>query len=618
MSDYSSSHGGLDIHDKNLQKLMEKALETRSLSYYSWVKSQLLTRTIIDVDHRRRRLKWKYDELSDSQRTIIEEKAELESTQLELMVAKTGLEKTVAAQNRKLRETIAKLELERDRIQAYLNIGEAVIIELDQEGKLSLINRHGCDILNYDYSSVIGEDWVDLMVSENQRERTRIELDRLLAGGPRSRRNYDTQIQTSAGELRHFTWHFSTQTDAEGQVTGLLGSGLDNTERMFLESQLSRSQRMEAIGQLTGGIAHDFNNLLAVMMSNSELLEDSIGEDEKARGRLHAIQQAVDRGASLTNRLLAFSRKQTLLPMTVNVPELIVDLVDMLHRTLGETVNLKIDFAPNPWSAAIDPHQFENALINLAINARDAMPKGGALILETANMTLDETYAEQHSEVTPGDYVTVAVSDTGTGMTPEVLEKVFEPFFTTKGVGEGSGLGLSMVYGFVKQSNGHITLYSEEGHGTTVKLYMPRSEGTVAKEYDNEPTLEFEQRSERILVVEDDDNVRDVPVDILRNQGYEVVEARDGKEAVEHLKTGPPFDLVFTDFGLPGGMNGIEVADKAKQLQPDIKVLYTTGYVENAIDHEGQLTPGATLVSKPYRRAELLEKIRAVLDNEGD
>ena len=318
----------------------------------------------------------------------------------------------------------------------------------------------------------------------------------------------------------------------------------------------------------------------------------------------------------MTQRLLAFSRQTTLSPVAARVSDLIGSLRDLLQRTLGETVDLRVEVAPHLWIATIDSHQFENALVNLAVNARDAMPQGGTLTIETANVTLGETHAEQYEEVTPGDYVQVAVSDTGTGMPPEVLEKVFEPFFTTKDVGEGSGLGLSMVYGFVKQSKGHITIYSEVGHGTTVKLYMPRSVEDLLQEGTKDDTQEYALGSERILVVEDDEHLRVVPVRTLRNQGYEVVEAGDGKEAIKHLKDGRAFDLLFTDVVLPGGMNGVEIAEEAKRIHPNIKVLFTTGYAENAVVHNGMLDPGVTLVNKPYRRVALLEKVRAILDSE--
>jgi CheY-like chemotaxis protein len=346
------------------------------------------------------------------------------------------------------------------------------------------------------------------------------------------------------------------------------------------------------------------------------LLKDAVVDNGEANAFVTTIIEAIDRGKSLTSRLLAFSRQSMLTPVATDVSGLIGSLEDMLRRTLGETIDLRVMEAPALWLATIDPHQFENALINLAINARDAMPLGGTLIIESAAITLDEAYAAQQTEVTPGDYIVVSVSDTGAGMPPEVLEKVFEPFFTTKEVGKGSDLGLSMVFGFAMQSKGHLSIFSEVGCGTTVKLYLPRSGKDAAQDSPMEKSQEFVRGSARILLVEDDESLREVPVRMLRRQGYEVVEARNGEEAIKRLSADGPFDLLFTDVVLPGGMNGVEIAAQAKRGQPDIKVLYTTGYSENAVVHNGQLDPGVTLISKPYRRQELLEIIHSVFDGD--
>ncbi len=398
-------------------------------------------------------------------------------------------------------------------------------------------------------------------------------------------------------------------------VGGIILNSRDVTESLHLEEQLNQAQKMEAVGQLTGGVAHDFNNLLAVIMGNLELLIEETERAGKISGLATRALAATQRGADLTHRLLAFSRKQPLSPVAANANNLIAGLEDMLRRTLGETIDLTVKGTPDNWPVMIDPHQFDDALLNLAINARDAMSNGGKLVIETANIALDEAYAMQQQEVTPGDYIEVAVSDTGTGMPPETLDKVFEPFFTTKEVGKGSGLGLSMVYGFVKQSKGHVTIYSEVGHGTTVKLYLPRSMEAAVQQDTKVETLTHGRGSECILVVEDDPSVREISVNILRDQGYEVVEASDGVAAIELLKGGRPFDLLFSDIVLPGGLNGVEIAEEAKRIQPSIKVLYTTGYAENAFALQSQLDPAATLVSKPYRRVELLKKVRAILEN---
>ncbi len=420
------------------------------------------------------------------------------------------------------------------------------------------------------------------------------------------------------GVVRHLREIGEPIFDDAGVLIQARGTIQDISDRKKLEDQLRHSQRMEAVGQLTGGVAHDFNNLLAVMLGNAELLEDIAGEDEVAKNRIEAIKAAVNRGSSLTGRLLAFSRQSALVPVAADVDELIGGLYNMLQRALGEIVELRTEDTVGLWPATTDTHQFENALVNLTLNARDAMPQGGILTIETANVTLDVTYAKQYEEVTPGDYVRVSVSDTGTGIPPDVLAKVFEPFFTTKDVGKGSGLGLSMVFGFVKQSSGHITIYSEVDHGTSVKLYIPRSQDGPSKQDVVDDILEHALGSERILVVEDDPDVRKIPTAILRDQGYEVVEAGNGEDATKRLQDGPPFDLLFTDIVLPGGMNGVEIAEQAQKLQTSIKILYSTGYAENANVQTSKLVASGLLVNKPYLRTELLEKVRDILDRECD
>jgi len=400
----------------------------------------------------------------------------------------------------------------------------------------------------------------------------------------------------------------------DGQSRVLAGVQTDISERKDLEHQLRQSQRMEAVGQLTGGVAHDFNNLLAIMLGNAELLKHTARQDDIAAHQISTILRAIDRAASLTSRLLSFSRKQALSPKTTNISKLLVGLNDMLFRTLGETIAMKVVAVENVWPVLIDPHQLENALVNLSLNARDAMPNGGVLTIECKNVSLDETYTKNLDEVASGDYICVAVSDNGTGMTKDVQEKVFEPFFTTKDVGKGSGLGLSMVYGFVIQSGGHIAVYSELGEGTTIKLYLPRSKDGAKSVKKTSVTPDIPLGTEHILVVEDDDGVREIPVSMLKSRGYQVTEARDGLEAIGLLKQGPSFDLLFTDVVLPGGINGVDIAEEALRFHPEIKILYTTGYSEKAVIHDGKLGDDVVLLSKPYRQEELLQNIRNSLD----
>ncbi len=380
-----------------------------------------------------------------------------------------------------------------------------------------------------------------------------------------------------------------------------------------LNARLQQSQRMEAIGQLTGGIAHDFNNLLTVVSGNAELLlEDTAGQPAQ-RQLVQMIATAAQRGAALTQRLLAFARKQALDPKAVDLNQMVASLDPMLRRTLGEHIQIELIRAAGLWPALVDQGQLENALLNLCLNARDAMPGGGRLTLETANVRLDEEYAARNADVQPGQYVMLAVSDTGQGITPEHLQRVFEPFFTTKEKGKGTGLGLSMVYGFVKQSSGHLAIYSEPGQGTSVKLYLPRTGSEVTAAAPGSDSGAVVGGSETILLVEDDAAVRQVALAALRSFGYTVIEAADGPSAMTVLEQRHDVDLLFTDIVMPGGMNGRELADAARRLRPGLRVLYTSGYTENAIVHHGRLDAGALLLGKPYRRRELDRAVRAAL-----
>lgn len=390
-------------------------------------------------------------------------------------------------------------------------------------------------------------------------------------------------------------------------------------ERETAQDALRQAQKMEAVGQLTGGIAHDFNNLLTVVVGNIDMAQRALreaGGDPRAERLLGNAQKGAERAAALTQRLLAFSRRQPLAPRTLDVDKLVLGMSDLMHRSLGELVKLEIVTSPGLWRIEADPNQLEAALLNLAVNARDAMPGGGVLTVETANARLDEAYAQQNAEVPPGQYVCIAVTDTGSGMPKELLEKVFEPFFTTKEVGKGTGLGLSMVYGFVKQSGGHVKLYSEEGKGTTVRMYLPRrmSEAEPEPETDVASGLEVSRTAETILVVEDDDDVRAYTVNVLRDLGYRVLEAHDGVSALRLFERQEgPVDLLFTDVVMPG-MSGRELADEARRRQPDLRVLYTSGYTRNAIVHGGRLDPGVELIGKPFNAEALAQKIRDMLD----
>ena len=391
--------------------------------------------------------------------------------------------------------------------------------------------------------------------------------------------------------------------------------------RAQAEESLRQAQKMEAIGHLTGGVAHDFNNLLTVIGGGVETLQRMVataplGQDEaRIKRALGMIAQGANRAATLTHRLLAFARRQTLDPRPLDANKLVAGMSEMLRRTLGESVALETVLAGGLWRTAADANQLENALLNLAVNARDAMPDGGKLTIETANTYLDEAYAAEPNDVLPGQYVMIAVSDTGTGMDQDTLGRVFEPFFTTKDIGQGTGLGLSQVYGFIKQSNGHVKLYSEQGQGTVVKLYLPRllAEPAEVKTRPDD-ALVPSGRGETILVVEDEPAVQEHSVACLRELGYRVVAANDGHAALRVLAREAEIEVLFTDVGLPGGMTGRQLAEAARILRPALKVVYTTGYARNAIVHGGVLDPGTELLPKPFSFVALAAKIRTVLD----
>ncbi len=385
-----------------------------------------------------------------------------------------------------------------------------------------------------------------------------------------------------------------------------------------LNERLRQSQRLEAVGQLTGGLAHDFNNLLTVVLGNAELLSELNRDRPEQRQLADMIGQAAQRGAALTQRLLAFARKQPLAPKPVDLNQMLAGMDAMLRSSLGAQVEIELIRAAGLWPAVVDPGQLENALLNLALNARDAMPGGGKLTLETANVRLDDDYASQHAEVTAGQYVMLAVSDTGQGIPRENLSRVFEPFFSTKEAGKGTGLGLAMVYGFVKQSGGHISLYSEPGQGTTAKLYLPRAVNTELPANEEARPEQVEGGAGSILVVEDDAAVRAYAASQLRLLGYQVLEAEHAQAALAVLTSGVAVDLLFTDVVMPGGMNGRLLAEEARRLRPGLRVLYTSGYTDNAIVHQGRLDPGALLLSKPYRRAALDRMVRQALSTPAD
>ncbi len=422
------------------------------------------------------------------------------------------------------------------------------------------------------------------------------------------------RFRRADGTWAHVEDHAFPIHDEEGRVVRVVGSMADISDRLDMEERLRQSQKLEAVGQLTGGIAHDFNNLLTVIMGNTEMLRDSLEEDSPLRRFADASAVATDRAAELTNRLLAFSRKQMLQPQVLDVNAVITDFEDILRRTLGENIDIEIDLANDIWPSEIDLAQAEAAILNLAINARDAMQGGGSLTIETANVVLDEAYVSSEPDVPAGHYIVIAVSDTGHGIPKDQITQVFQPFFTTKAVGQGTGLGLSMVHGFVKQTGGHIRIYSEVNEGTTVKLYFPRYVGDREEQGTTSQDRPLQHGQETILVIEDDVLILQQLMTQLTGLGYRVITASAGPPALDILSARSDIDLLLTDVILPGGMNGRQIADAARVIHPDLKVLFTSGYSENAIVHHGRLDSDVNFLGKPYRRSELAAKVRDVLD----
>ncbi len=456
-----------------------------------------------------------------------------------------------------------------------------------------------------------------LFTHPEDRERVRSTFKSLREG---NRIEFEYRVVTPSGEVRNVREIAKPIFDQNGAVIREYGTTQDITDFTRSQEQLRQSQKLEALGQLTGGIAHDFNNMLAVIMGNCDFLQKQLGDDHK---RVQSILRAASHGAELTERLLAFARRQSLSPQDIDLQALLADMSDMMSRTLGESIEIKISPAPGLWPVSADPVQLESAILNLAINARDAMPRGGTLSLEAANAELGPDTPVSTSGCRPGRFVVLTVRDTGTGMSEEVLSNAFEPFFTTKDVGEGSGLGLSMVYGFVQQSGGHVALESRQGEGTTLKLYLPRGEAPEAAESAAPATAASapqEPTGKVVMVVEDDRNVREIAVTLLRDLGYEVLQAADGEAAIAVLEDAPRIDLLLCDLVLPGGMAGPEVAERRKRRHPASKVLFMTGYAGEDVQEvarKGQ-GPDNGLLRKPFRKRELAEKVRQALGAEAD
>ncbi|SAK75272.1 PAS/PAC sensor hybrid histidine kinase [Caballeronia temeraria] len=532
-----------------------------------------------------------------------------------------GFVKIVRDETEKRRAHDAVIESERNFRLLVQGVTDYAIFMLSPEGRVTSWNLGAQRIKGYAAEEILGSHFSRFYAPED-----------ISAGVPvraLSTAASEGRFEAEGWRLRRDGSRFRAHViidaihDEAGSLIGFAKITRDVTEKHEaaetldqIRAALLQSQKMEAIGKLTGGVAHDFNNVLQILRGNLELVTSRYSREEWLMNRLLSALAAVDRGAKLASQLLAFGRRQALRPVSVNLAAMIRGMDDLLRRALGETILVETVISGGLWNAMVDTHQLENVLLNLAINARDAMPDGGKLTLELSNSMLDDRYVRALSDVPAGQYVMLGVTDTGSGMSQDVIERAFDPFFTTKPEGAGSGLGLSMAYGFVKQSGGHIRIYSEVGHGTTVRIYLPKS-STEASTPVTRASADLMGGSETVLVVEDDLNVQATVIEMLAGFGYGVLKADNAELALAVLSSGVHIDLLFTDVVMPGSLKSPEMARQAVRLQPHLKVLFTSGYTQNAIVHAGRLDEGVELLSKPYSRADLSHKVRQVLGTPG-
>jgi PAS domain S-box-containing protein len=520
--------------------------------------------------------------------------------------ARKQAEAALAEYNITLERRVTERSLELDRI---FRMSTDILSVTGHNGVFISLSPAWERITGYTVEDTIGRSYFDF-VHPDDMPSTKTAAGNLRNGT--SLLGFENRYRRADGTWCWLSWR-AVPLPEEGLVYSI---ARDITQDKAREEQLRQSQKMEVVGQLTGGVAHDFNNLLTIIMGSLELLQRNLATaDARTIRRVDAAMDGARRAAALTHRLLAFSRRQPLAPESIDANRLLAGMSDMLYRTLGESIAIEIVAGAGLWPAMADSNQLENAILNLAVNARDAMPGGGRLTIETQNTFLDDDYAAAYPDVDPGQYIQIAVADTGTGMTADVQAKVFEPFFTTKPQGQGTGLGLAQVYGFIKQSGGHVAVYSEAGHGTTIKLYLPRLRGTAAQPAPTHHiTQEHAGSGEIILLVEDEEGVRNFSAEVLEDLGYRVLAAENAATALEIFHNAKKIDLLFTDVVLTGGMNGRHLADEILRHRPDTTVLFTTGYTRNAIIHHGRLDDGINFLGKPFTAATLAQTIRRLLD----
>jgi len=522
------------------------------------------------------------------------------------------------------------MEVKAAKLEGILRSAVTAIITIDHCGLIESANPATERLFGYLVAELLGQN-VKVLMPEPYRAEHDGYLNNYLKTGVKKIIGIGREVRGRRKDGTTFPLHLAVsefEVNGRRYFTGIIHDLSDRkqVEEELKESErrLAQAQKMEAVGQLTGGVAHDFNNLLLIITGNLEFLEARLDRnDMKAcqkeewgdlKGFVAEAQEAAALGSRLTDQLLTFARRRHLDPQVLQLNDLVVSVTDLLRRTIGEHIGLTTSLTPDLWETRADQGQFQSALVNMAVNARDAMPDGGKLVVETSNVVLSADHADVYPVLNRGDYVRLSISDTGTGMPPEVRDRVFEPFFTTKELGRGTGLGLAMVYGFVKQSGGHVTLYSEVGHGTTINLYLPRTaEMRECQSWGAELDYGESRGREVILVVEDDERVRRITVTRLRMIGYEVLEAHDGPTALQVLDRRSHIDVLFTDLIMPGGLSGRDVATRARELMPEIRVLLTSGYAEDLVRADELQRERLSVLRKPYGQAELVTALRNVL-----
>jgi PAS domain S-box-containing protein len=555
-------------------------------------------------------------EWTDEELEFIRDAAERTRQAVERRRAEQSLRALAASLEQMVKTRTEALERAQARLRAIFETSYQLQGVLDVDGTLIDANATSLKVIGATLDEVVGRPlwqtpWFAGTRGMPEKVRTAVQA---AARGTPSR--LEVSINLPAG-LRSYDFSLRPIRDNSGAVVSIVPEAVDITQRQRAEEQLRQAQKMEAVGQLTGGLAHDFNNLLTGISGSLEMLQTRL-----AQGKFSAIERyanaahgAAKRAAALTHRLLAFSRRQTLDPKSTDVNRLVADMEEMIRRTVGPAIQLEVIGAGGLWRTLIDRNQLENSLLNLCINSRDAMPNGGRITIETANTWLDERAARDR-DLAPGQYVSLSVTDTGTGMTPEVTSRAFDPFFTTKPLGEGTGLGLSMVYGFARQSGGQVRIYTEIGQGTTVCLYLPRDRAQLQPDSPraDDPELDRNGDGEVVLVVDDEPTIRMLVTEVLADAGYAAIEAGDGPEGLKLLQSPAKVDLLITDVGLPGGINGRQLADAARALRPDLKVLFITGYAENAVVGNGRLEPGMQVLTKPFAMDTLAKRIKGMVE----